>query len=542
MLKSFVDYDHSDSFSKFICDYLSNDHLDFLYGEYPNSRSIQDYAPTILKSYHQENRMVLVQELHDQYDNTTVSKQTQKHLEWLEKEDTVTITTGHQLCLMLGPLYTIYKIVSVIKLSSLLNLSSKTIRYVPVFWMASEDHDFEEISFFEYQGIKFKWEKESRGFVGELDLIGLEKVLELFKSHLGESLNATHLKNLIEKSYQTQQNFSNASRNLLNQLFGKYGLVILDANKKNLKKCFTQHFKDELINNTCQSGVNKTIQKLKTSYDSKFKPQVNPRDINLFYKYKSSRYRMTKQNRAFHLVDSSKSWSKSEIIDDLESNPENFSPNVLSRCLYQQVILPNVAYIGGSAEVAYWLTLIDYFEDQKIRFPKILLRNSALLITNKQAKKLDKFRLSDRDLFLKRNVLINKHIRAISNIDLSLMELTEQLEKQFSYLNQLVLKTDKSFEGAVMAQKKKQLKGIQKLEKRLLQAQRRKLESHVKRLSVLHEELFPAEFLQERKVNFAQFFMLYGFDFIDQLIENFNPLGKQWTILRFDSVSNNKNT
>ncbi len=542
MLKSFVDYGHTNSFSKFICDYLANDDLDFLYGEYPNLRSIEDHVQSILKSYNQENRIVLVEELHKQYKSIAVSKRTQKHLEWLKKEDTVTITTGHQLCLMLGPMYTIYKIVSIIKLSSILNQSSKTTRFVPIFWMASEDHDFEEISFFEYQGIKFKWEKESQGFVGELGLSSLEKVLELFKNHLGTSLNANHLKSLINKSYQTQQNFSNAFRIFLNQLFGKYGLIILDANKKSLKQCFTPYMKDELINSMCQRGANKTIQKLKTSYDSKFKPQVNPRDINLFYKYKNSRYRIAKQNGEFYLVDSDKSWSKSEIIDDLESNPENFSPNVLSRCLYQQVILPNVVYTGGGAEVAYWLTLIDYFDDQKIGYPKILLRNSALLITDKQSKKLNKFKLSDRDLFLKRNILINKHIRIISNIDLSLRELTEQLEKQFSYLNQLVLKTDKSFEGAVMAQKKKQLKGIKKLEKRLLKAQRRKLESHVKRLSVLHEELFPAEFLQERKVNFTQFFMLYGFDLIDQLIENFNPLGKQWTILRFHSVFNNKNT
>ena len=534
MVKSLVDYCETNSFSKFICDYLTSNQLAFLYGEYPNIKSFHDLAQNILNAYDQENRIVLVEELQNQYGDISVSKQTQKHLMWLEKENTVTVTTGHQLCLMLGPLYTIFKIVSIIKLSKMLNESSKSIRYIPVFWMASEDHDFEEISFFEYQGIKFKWKKESRGFTGELDLSGLEEVLKLFKSHLGESLNASHLKNLIKRSYQDHQNLSDATRVLLNELFGKYGLVILDANNKRLKKLYLSYFREELVNSACKRGVKKTVQKLKKSYDSNFKPIVNPRDINLFYKYNNNRYRIVKQNGVFQLVNSDKSWTKSGILDDLALSPEKFSPNVLSRCLYQQVILPNVAYTGGAAEVAYWLVLKDYFDDQKIVYPKIVLRNSVLLITDKQSKRLSRFELSDRDLFLNRNVLINKHIRAISNIDLNLNELKNQLEKQFAYLNELVSLTDKSFEGAVEAQKKKQFKGIKKLEKRLLKAQRRKLEFHVKRLSLLHEELFPGELLQERKTNFTQFYLLYGFEFMDQLIENFDPLGKQWTILRFD--------
>ncbi|MCY4161210.1 MAG: bacillithiol biosynthesis cysteine-adding enzyme BshC [Flavobacteriaceae bacterium] len=541
MSQSFVDYCQTNSFSKFICDYLNSHVLKDLYGSYPNIKNIQEHAPSILNSYNQEKRMVLVEELYRQHQYLTPSKKTREHLKWLERKNTVTITTGHQLCLMLGPLYTLYKIVSILKLCNILNESSDSIRYVPIFWMASEDHDFEEISFFEYQGIKFKWEKETQGFTGELDLSGLKMVLDLFQSQLGESVNARHLNKIIEKAYQAHQNLSDATRFLLHELFGKYGLIILDANNRNLKKLFIPQMKQELFEGECKRGVDNTIQKVKEIYGSKHKPQVNPRDINLFYKGKNSRHRIIKQKSVFQLVDSDNAWTENEILDELATNPEKFSPNVLTRCLYQQVILPNVTYIGGAAEVAYWLQLIDYFKNQNMVFPKLVLRNSALLITDKQSKKLHQFKLGDSDLFLHRNILINKHIRAISNIDLSLEELKKQLENQFSFLNELVMQTDKSFHGAVQAQKKKQLKGIKKLEKRLLKAQRRKLESHVKRLTLLHEELFPGELLQERKVNFSQFFLLYGFEFIDQLMDSFDPLGKKWTILRLNSLSMAKN-
>ena len=203
------------------------------------------------------------------------------------------------------------------------------------------------------------------------------------------------------------------------------------------------------------------------------------------------------------------------------------------RPLYQETILPNLCYIGGGGELAYWLELKAYFDSQKIPFPILLHRNAAVLVPKKVADKLGRLQLSPEDMFLKRASLINKKVRQISNIDLDLQSLKKTLEEQFNFLESLVSQTDASFEGAVKAQQKKQFNGIDNLEQRLLKAQKRKLTDQVQRLTILHDTLFPNESLQERTVNFSEFYMQYGSKFISVLSKQLDPLSLKfdWIIL-----------
>ena len=194
------------------------------------------------------------------------------------------------------------------------------------------------------------------------------------------------------------------------------------------------------------------------------------------------------------------------------------------RPLYQEVLLPNLCYIGGGGEIAYWLQLKNYFKAENIPFPLLLLRNSALIVSKKNNQKLARLGLDPETMFLKRTPLINKKIREISNIDLDLQPFKEKLTEQFDYLEGLVAETDPSFEGTVNAQKQKQFKGIDRLEKRLLNAQKKKLVDHVERLTALHELLFPHESLQERQANFFEFYLDYGDTLLPHLFENLDPL------------------
>ena len=540
MDKSLIGFVESGRVPKVVSHYLQDDKLKSIYGLYPNAEELDVHSVNVLESFSKENRLILAKQLKKQYSGLSIGYHTQKQLEELEKDNTVCITTGHQLSLMLGPVYVIYKIISTIKLTSILNEHSNSIHYVPIFWMATEDHDFEEISFFEFEGIRFKWERPSKGFVGEMDLSGLDYVLNLYKNRLGKNQNAQYIKKLVEISYRQNTNIADATRAIVHELFAQYGLLILDPNSKTLKEQFIPYFKDELINNACHQGVKKTIRRLKLASESNFKPQVNPREINLFYKNNQGRFRIVNQNGHFQLVGNPRRWSENELIEELEKSPHNFSPNVLTRGLYQQVILPNVAYIGGSAELAYWLELIDYFEDQRVVYPKLIMRNSAVLVSHKQSMQLKKLSLSYHDLFMDQNALINKHIRSISNIDLSLDKFKILLRDQFRYLKKLTKKTDGSFLGAVAAQEKKQFNGIEKLEKRLLKAQKRKLQTEIERLSRVHEELFPGQTLQERKVNFSHFYKLYGNELFERLFQEFDPLGKHWNMIRFPNSYSNK--
>ena len=180
------------------------------------------------------------------------------------------------------------------------------------------------------------------------------------------------------------------------------------------------------------------------------------------------------------------------------------------RPLYQEVILPNLCYIGGGGELAYWFQLQSNFEANKVTFPILLLRNSVLIKTKQQTEKLDKLGISDKDLFLKRNSFINKKVREISNIDIDFSEQIKHLKAQFKDLYELAEQTDQSFVGAVAAQEKKQINGLEHLEKRLLTAQKRKLKDQVVRMTALQYQLFPNHSLQERNTNFSELYLEFG--------------------------------
>jgi len=276
--------------------------------------------------------------------------------------------------------------------------------------------------------------------------------------------------------------------------------------------------------------VSKTNEKI-NDLPNDYKIQVNPREINLFYLNKNVRERIVLENETFSVLNTDISWSKDDILIELEEHPEHFSPNVIMRPLYQEVILPNLCYIGGGGELAYWFQLKDFFNDVNVPFPILLLRNSVLIQTNNQEKKLRNLNVSKEDIFLKRNAFINKKVREISNIEIDFSSQKEHLTKQFKDLYELAERTDVTFLGAVKAQEVKQLNGIDNLEKRLLKAQKRKLKDQVLRMTDLQNELFPNQSLQERNTNFSEFYLEYGERLIPELIQNLNPLSAEFLIL-----------
>lgn len=519
-------------FSDLMCDYLNDKkELQPFHSGLPSFENLYQQALKKSKAYSPQIRKTLCDCLRSQYSSVKMSTSVAENLQLLENENTLTVATGHQLCLMTGPLYFIYKIVSTIKLSRELKDRYPDLDFVPIYWMATEDHDFEEISAFIFQGKKFQWNTESGGAVGKINTKSLKPLLNLFKKELGNSINANILKSLIEKSYEAGGDLSHATRIFVHSLFEAYGLLIIDGDDATLKKHFIPYLKEELQEQTCAQKVLSQIETLEKDYNPHYKPQVNPRDLHLFFLEEGKRHRLIKDERGYTWEGKEDSVSASEMMDWVEKSPEKFSPNVLLRPLYQEVILPNIAYIGGGGELSYWLELKSFFDAQKVTFPLLILRNAALVIIKKNIRKINKFKLELKDLFLKRNALINKKVRQVSNIDLDLSPFKKLLESQFEALNLLIQETDASFEGAVKAQKSKQFKGIDHLEYRLLKAQKMKLKDQVERLVLLHEKLFPSGQLQERVENFSSFYLEQGDTFIEFLLETFDPLSDEFTIV-----------
>jgi bacillithiol biosynthesis cysteine-adding enzyme BshC len=515
-----IRYQNSGYFTSLIKDYLDQkSSLDSLYNRFSNLDNFEAQITEKTSNYNHNNRELLVRVLEKQYQNIRVSKTTQHNIVALGQSNTFTITTGHQLNLFSGPLYFLYKIISTINLASELKAKYPQSNFVPVYWMATEDHDFEEINYFNFKGKKFRWNKDSSGPVGRLSTEGLDAVSEVFALELGSSTNAQKIKELFQKSYLEHSNLAEATRYLANELFSDYGLIILDADDADLKSIFIPYFKDEIENQTSYKEVTATIEKLKD-----YTIQVNPRKINLFYIENDLRERIILENERYKVNHTDLSFSKEELLQLVETHPEKFSPNVILRPLYQEVLLPNLCYIGGAGEIAYWLELQSFFNAAMVSFPILLVRNSVVLATEKQIKKADALQLSWTDLFNKQKDLVNQKTKALSEINLDLSDVKEQLKKQFEELYNIANKTDSSFIGALKAQEIKQIKGIEHLEKRLLKAQKRKLADVLERIIQLQNELFPNQSLQERQNNFSEFYLENGDDLIPTLIKKLRPL------------------
>lgn len=522
-----ISYQTSGYFSKLIQDYLDQKpELNSFYNHFPTLENFEKQIAEKQANFDNANRIPLVETLKKQYQNIEISDATKQNIDLLAHQNAFTITTGHQLNLFSGPLYFLYKIISTINLTKELKSKYPTHNFVPIYWMATEDHDFEEINYFNFKGKKFRWNKESTGPVGRLSTEGLLEFFEIYAAELGSSTNANVLKKLFEEAYLKHENLADATRFLANSLFANYGLVILDADDADLKRAFVPFVKEELEQQTSFKAVQETISKF-----GDYTVQVNPREINLFYIEDDLRERIIFENDKYYVNNTKISFSKEEIFKSLETNPEKFSPNVIMRPLYQEIILPNLCYIGGGGEIAYWLELKSFFDAVNISFPMLLVRNSVLLNTEKQAKKADKLGLRWADLFTKPANLVNTITHKLSAFPIDLTPQKETLEKQFEYLYELAQQTDKSFSGAVKAQEVKQKKGLENLEKRLLKAQKRKLDSELQRVIDLQFELFPNQSLQERQTNFSEFYLEKGEQLIPLLIQKLKPLETNFNII-----------
>lgn len=526
-----IPYKHTGFFSSLILDYLTqNPKLTAFYGNFPSIDNFKHQFQAKENTYQNNQRASLISVLKKQYQTLEASEATAANIDSLASSKTFTVTTGHQLNLFGGPLYFVYKIATTLNLARTLNEKYPNYHVVPIFWMATEDHDFAEINYFNFQNQKISWNRTSGGAVGRLSTEGLQTVSEVFEATLGKGKNAQFLAALFQKTYLKHNNLADATRYFVNELFKETELVIADADDAELKRGFVPVMEKELLGHTAFEKVSESNAKLESLG---YHIQVNPREINLFYLQDGHRGRIEKDaSKGHYYVDGNDlRFDEAQILHELHTHPERFSPNALMRPVYQEALLPNLCYIGGGGEIAYWLQLKSTFEAFQLTFPIVMLRNSVLLVSGKQAKKLQNLGISYEDLFLPSHELVNKKIKAISDIPIDFSTQKKHLESQFEALYKLAAQTDASFIGAVKAQEAKQIKGLEKLENRLLKAQKRKLADEVNRLEKLKNELFPNGGLQERTANFSEFYVEMGKSLIPLLLAELNPLDFCFTMV-----------
>lgn len=455
------------------------------------------------KIFTTEQRTILVNSLQQQNKNTLLSELSLQNIELLKQKNTFTITTGHQLNLMTGSLYSIYKILQVIIWSEKLNKSQPNYNFVPLFWMATEDHDFEEINHIHLFNNKIEWVKENQ----ENYIAGAITTDENFEQHVTQPIlelfNNDDVRNKVENylSYYKNSNLATATRGLLNDLFGEYGLIILDGNDKALKQQFVPVVEKELQTQITHSIVSRTNKKLS---DLGYHNQVFLRESNLFYiENNKVRHRIVKTNTAFEINGQAK--TKSELIEELIKFPERFSPNALLRPVYQETVLPNLCYFGGGGEIAYWLQLKDLFDDLNLTFPLLRVRDSYVLLNNKQFNQLDELELSVLDLKQNYDDLIKEYIKTHTSKELT-------LEHEKIALNQIktsiINKTNSKDVGLtrfIESEVVKMNHQLEKIEKKILQNEKKNQEQVLKQIKRLRDKIYPNNGFQERYENVLQY-------------------------------------
>lgn len=520
-------------FSKLICDYLEQDEK--IKGFYGNFSDLEGFKAQLelKKSFPTQHRQVLSSSLKNQYKrlnkpSVSLSKSLE-NIDLLKKETTFSITTGHQLCLFTGPLYFIYKIVSAINLCEQLRKEFPEYNFVPMYWMASEDHDFAEINHINFRGGRINWNQDVEGPVGRLSTHSLLEIIQEIKGSFGIGYNAEKLHSMLERAYLNHPNLADATRFLVHELFGNKGLITVEADDIELKKLSIPYFLNDMLKHEPNAHVEKDSEKLEQVYFN----QIHPRNINLFYLKDGLRERIEREGDQWSVLNTSITWNQSEMEAELNSHPERFSPNVVLRPFYQELILPNLAYIGGGGELAYWFQLKGMFDHFKLPFPILQLRNSVLGISEKQNSKLGKLGLNFKTMFKPIHEIQNSFAAQSAPIDPGMEEYHQKIEKIFNELEDAANLTDRSMLGAVNAQRQKQLNGLENLKKKLLRAEKRKNSDFMERIADIHQELFPKGSLQERHDNFIEYYLEYGDQWLEKLYKQLDPLKLEFTVAKW---------
>jgi bacillithiol synthase len=507
-----IDLQKIGGFSALFTDYIAKkESLKQFYNQYPDLEGLKTIITQ--RKFSQKQRNILVESLRNQYQNIAQAPD----FDPLLAENTFTVTTGHQLNIFTGPLYVIYKIVSTINLARQLKAAMPAYNFVPVYWMASEDHDFEEINNFSLFGKTYTWQSDQKGAVGRMQCTGIEHITE----NLPEKIA------LFEQAYATAPNLSAAVRSYMHQLFGSHGLVCIDADSPSLKAQFAPIAAQEL---SLQQAVNEVNTASESLEKLGYKTQVMAREINLFYLDKGLRERIVLENNQYKVLNTQLSFSQNEIDELLAKNPEKISPNVILRPVYQEVILPNVAYLGGPAEVVYWLQLKGVFDQLGVAFPAVMPRNFALYLNTASQKRLEKLGLQCTDLWLDDSALKQKYMDIHAEKQQDFEAEKTSLVAVFEQILQKSVTIDKTLEQAVLAEKQKTLNSLENLEKRIKKAEERLHETGIAQAIGLKTKLFPNGSPQERIDSYLNF-ALNNPQFIEQLLQNFDPLSYTFNLL-----------
>lgn len=523
-----IAYQQTGWFSKIVTDYLDeNPAIKPFYKHSVNIHGIQ--AAIEARQQFAQNRPLLVAELQQQYTNIPLAEKLQQNIAALADNNTFTVTTAHQPNIFTGPVYFIYKILHTIKLAATLAVQLPGYKFVPVYYMGSEDADLDELGNFTINGRRYTWQTKQTGAVGRMKVDkNFIALINEVHGQVGVEPYGEEIITLFKQCYRLGITIQQATLEVVNALFGEYGLVVLIPDNANLKRAFNHVVERELREGFSHKAVSETL----TALEEHYKVQAGGREINLFYLPADKRERIEKEENKYFVKALEKEWTEEEILNELYEHPELFSANVILRGTFQETVLPNIAFIGGGGELAYWLELQHVFAEANIPYPVLILRNSFLLAEEQWDKKIHGIGFTYTDIFKPEQELLDIVVEKYSDNQFELNGELVRVENAYAEIKELAVKIDGTLKDHVEALQAKAVKRLLQLEKKMKSAEKRKFATQLVQIQKIKAALFPNNNLQERVENISGFYAKYGRQIIPLLLENSLSLEQEFTVLR----------
>lgn len=524
-----LSYAESGRFAPLVTDYLAGDpFLADFHLHSPDLKGLRSAAAE--RTFSAVHRSVLVAAIRRQYTGIDLGGPVGANIALLEQADTLTVTTGHQLCLFTGPLYVPFKLLNAVHLARTLSKDLGR-AVVPVFWMATEDHDRAEIDHTWVNGERISWPGSAGGAVGRMPLSGIGSAINALEAK-AQGAFGNELAGVVRDAYRPENTLAEGTRRFVHALFGKYGLVIIDGDDKALKTLFVPVMREEILNGIVKRSVDFADERLKKRYAA----QAHARSINLFHLRPGHRSRIEADGDHFQVLDGGPRFTAEELLLDLEVRPQDYSPNVLLRPVYQELVLPNIAAIGGGGEVAYWMQLRWLFQAVGVPMPVVMLRTSAAFLSAKSDRLRSELGLELIDLFRPAHDLRTQVARAGAEGDQALGKEMEQMETLFRSVREKVAAVDPTLGASAESGAKRTLRMLEGLVGKMDRARRRTEHVRIDRLQRILDELFPDGGLQERRDNILPMLAERGLGILDVLLERLDPLEARFTVLIGDQL------
>ncbi|MDW8272714.1 MAG: bacillithiol biosynthesis cysteine-adding enzyme BshC [Chitinophagales bacterium] len=487
---------------------------------FSHSPKLQNVPQQIeLKKQQPVNRSDLVEILLQQYSRRAPAAKTLENIQLLKHKNTFTICCAHQPTLFLYPAFYFYKIASTLSLAALLEAYYPEYRFVPIFWLGSEDHDKEELCNATLGEQPYQWDTPQKGAVGRFYL---DASFHDLLNKASDNIQCLRWREIFHEAVKSTDNFGEFTAFVLQAIFGEHGLVVINQDDKKLKEIFSDIITEEIIHGVAEKILSDTNHFLNNHYNT----QASVRPINFFLLDNQGRERILKSSDGrYTVMNRDICFTKEEIEKYIKEHPENFSPNVIYRPLFQETVLPNVAFVGGSAECSYWLQQKALFNHFKKIFPILVHRTPVVILPHHISKKISRLGLNKTALFLSEEQKIKQFIAENFGREYDLHDIASSVEKAFDEAEERITKVDITLRDTIRAEKHKALQALTGIEKKAAKALRKKNDTLINQLKAVHHNIFIDGVLQERKINFLNF--MDGETLLRFLIKESNPLANE---------------